>query len=61
MADLWLIFPLICIAMMVYFMLFSKDSEHGHGGCMGMMNSSREQELEKEIVSLKEEITEMRK
>jgi hypothetical protein len=61
MADFWLIFPLICIGMMIYFMFFSKGSEHGHGGCLGMMHNSREQELEKEIVSLKEVIRGLRK
>jgi hypothetical protein len=42
--------------MMVYFMFFSKDSEHGHGGCMNMMGGSKEQDLKKEIDVLKEEI-----
>jgi hypothetical protein len=49
------------MGMMVYFMFLSKDSEHGHGGCMGMMHNSREKDMEKEILDLKEEIIEMRK
>ncbi len=59
MADLWILFPIVCIGMMLYFMLVSKDSNHG--GCMGMMHAPREKELEKEIADLKDEVNRLRK
>jgi hypothetical protein len=47
--------------MMVYFMFFGKDSEHGHGSCRGMMDGSKENEFEKEIATLKAEIDLLKK
>jgi hypothetical protein len=46
---------------MLFFILTSKDSEHGGMGCMGMMHNTREKELENEILALKEELRRSRK
>lgn len=58
--DFW-IFPLFCLGMMLFFMLTSKNSEHGNWGCMGRMDGSKEKDLEREILNLKEEIARLRK
>ena len=59
MADIWIIFPLVCIGMMFFFMLTGKGERHG--GCFGIMHSSKEQRLEKEVEDLKVEIDSLKK
>lgn len=60
--DPFWIFAIICIGMMIYFMFFTKDSEHGGMCCMPhTTHNTREQNLEKEIETLKEEINQLKK
>ncbi len=57
--DPFWIFPVVCLGMMLLCMFSHKEGEFK--GCFGMMHTSREQELIKEIEALKEEINRLKK